>query len=102
MHLSVKVIRQATVVIKSTEVRTADVADLKFLMSRGTRGVGERFELFLTVGFGLRGLANAEELVLGTGDFAHGTEDFDFEEAVVNGGCKIGDTFELRKLAILQ
>jgi hypothetical protein len=29
-------------------------------------------------------LADAEELVLGAGDFAHGTEDFDFEEAVVD------------------
>jgi hypothetical protein len=102
MHLSVEVVRQATVVVKSAEVRTADVADLEFLMSRRTRRVGERFELLLTVGFGLRGLADAEQLVLGTGDFAHGTEDFDFEEAVVNGGCEIGDAFELGKLGFLQ
>jgi hypothetical protein len=41
-------------------------------------------------------LTDAEELVLGAGDFAEGTEDFDFEETAVDGPCEVGDGFELR------
>jgi hypothetical protein len=32
---------------------------------------------------------------LGAGDFAKGAEDFDFEEAAVDGGCEVGYGFEL-------
>lgn len=33
MHLSVEMIGQSAVVVKSTQVSTADVADLEFLMA---------------------------------------------------------------------
>jgi hypothetical protein len=99
MHFAVKVIGQSTIVVKSTQVGTADVADLKLLMTWRTWCVGKSLELLFAIGFGLGGLADAEKLVLGTGDFAHGTEDFDFEEAVVYGLCEFGYAFELCRLA---
>lgn len=39
VHLPIKMIRQSPVIIKTTEIRAADVADLQFLMSRRPRGV---------------------------------------------------------------
>lgn len=62
-------------------------------MTRGTGRVGERLELALSVRLGLRGLADAEELVLGTGNLFHGAENLDFLEAVVDRGCEFGDCF---------
>lgn len=85
MHLSVKVVRQPAVVVEPAEVGAADVADLQLLVARGAGRVGEGLELLFALGLLLAGLADAEELVHGAGDFAHGAENFDFEEAVVDG-----------------
>lgn len=95
MHLAVKVVSQPAVVVEPAEVGAADIADLQLLVAGRARGVGQGLELLLALGFLLAGLADAEELVLGAGDFAHGAEDFNFEEAAVNGRCEVRDGFEL-------
>ena len=95
MHLPVKVIGEAPVVIETAEVGAADVADLELLVARGARGVGELLELALALGFGLAGLVDAVHLVDGFVDFADFAEDFDFEEAVIYARGKFGYSFKL-------
>ena len=79
MHFSKKVVCQSTIVVKTTQVCTAHVADLQFLMARGTGGILKVLQ------FPLAGLF----LVFGSAGFvqfvqrkSHGTglaEDGDFE-----------------------
>lgn len=100
VHLAVEVVGEAAVVVEPAEVGAADVADLQLLVARGTGRVGEGLELLLAVELGLRGLAHAEELVLGARDFGHGAEDLDFEEAVADGRGEFGDALELCVLLV--
>jgi hypothetical protein len=84
VHLSVEVICEAAIVIEATEVCATDVADLEFLVARGPRRIGQRLQLALALRLGLYRLPDPEELVLGAGDFGHGAEDLDFQEAIAD------------------
>lgn len=39
MHFAKEVIRQPAVIVQSTEIGTANIADLQFLVARRTRGI---------------------------------------------------------------
>lgn len=96
MHLAVEMIRQSSIVVQSTQIRTTHVADLQFLMAAGARGVGQGFEVALF--FFFAGLGGADFVEFGVGS-VHGAgfaQDADFEEAGVDGAREVGDLFELR------
>jgi len=99
MHLSKEVICQPSVVVESTQVGTADVADLQLLMARRTRGILEILEIALA---GLLLVFRRADFV----HFRHGhcdgaglAEDGDFEKAAVDGVGEVGDLFKLWRLA---
>lgn len=81
MHLPIKVIRKATIIIQATEICAADVAHLQFLMSRGSRGVRYVFQFALASFLLVLCGADFEEFGHGKGDGAHFAKDRDFEEA---------------------
>lgn len=49
MHLAVEVIREAAVVVQTTEICSTDIAYLQFLMSGRARSLAERFKLALAI-----------------------------------------------------
>lgn len=95
MHLPVEMIRQPPIIIQSTQIGSTDIADLQFLMPRGTRGVGEGFKFALFILFG--GLCDVDlvEFRDGGGDGAGFAEDGDFKETSVDGTREVGDLFKL-------
>jgi hypothetical protein len=78
-------VRQSAIIIQPRQVRTAHIADLQFLVTRGAGGVGEGFELALALLLGGQSGAHFEELVRGEVDGAEGSGEFDFGEA--EGDC---------------
>lgn len=94
MHLSIKVIRQPTVVVQAGEICAADVADLQLLVARRAGGVAEGLELLLALELLLLGLPHAEELVVGAADLAQLAQDLHLEQAVVDGRGEVGDGLE--------
>lgn len=95
MHLSEEVIRQTTVVIQSTEVCAAHIADLQFLVARGAGGILEVFEFALTSFLLVFGGADLVEFVEGEGDGACFSEDGDLEETCVDCFGEVGNLFQL-------
>lgn len=61
MHFSIEMIRQPPIVIQPTQIGTAHIADLEFLVARGPGGVGEGLEFALFLLFRLLGGAHFEE-----------------------------------------
>lgn len=79
MHLSKEVVCQSTVVIKTTQVCAAHVADLQFLVARRTGGILEVLQFPLARLFLVFGRAGFMQFVERE---SHGTslaEDGDFE-----------------------
>lgn len=77
MHLSIKVIGQTAVVVKSGQIRTAYVAHLELLVPGRARVVDQRSQLALPVLFRLLRLSDPVELGHGSVDealFAHDPE----------------------------
>jgi len=66
VHLAVKVVGQASVVVQPAQIRAAHVAHLQLLVARGPGRVGEGLEFALAVRLGGLRLAQLEEL--GHGD----------------------------------
>jgi hypothetical protein len=95
MHLAVKVVGEAAIVVEARQVGAADVADLQLLVARGPAGVGQGLELALLVALGLHGLLDAEELLVGARDLGGFAQDFDFEQARLDGLGEVGDLFQL-------
>lgn len=95
VHLSEEMIRQTTVVIESTKVCAAHVADLQFLVAGGAGGILEIFEFALAGFLLVFGSANLVEFVEGEGDGACFSQDGDFEETCVDCFREIGDLFQL-------
>jgi hypothetical protein len=95
VHLSIEVIRQAAIVIESAKVRSANVADLKFLMARRTGGVWQRFQLALAVILDLVELSKLEEFVVGGVHLPLLAKNLDLEKGVFNGLVDVVDLFEL-------
>lgn len=79
MHFSKEMVRQPTVVVKSTEIRAAHVAHLQFLMTGRTGGILEILQFPLKRLFLALGGADLMQFVEGN---CHGTrlaQDGDFE-----------------------
>ena len=95
MHLSIEMIRQTSVIVQPTQIRSTYITDLQFLMPRRTRCVGKGFEFPLLLLFGRFSDVDFVELGDGRGDGAGFAEDGDFEETGVDGAGEIGDLFEL-------
>lgn len=97
MHFSKEVIRQSAVVIETTEVCAAHVADLQLLVTGGAGGVLEVLEFPLAGFFLVFGGAGFVELVVCLSDGAGLTQDGDFEKASVDCFGEVRDLFELWK-----
>jgi hypothetical protein len=78
-------VRQAAVVVQPTKVRSADVAHLKFLVSRGTGCILEVLELPLACLLLVLCGADLVEFVQGLRDGACFAEYGDFEKTGVDG-----------------
>lgn len=96
MHLSIEVVREPSIVVQPAQVRATDIADLEFLVARGTARVGQGLELALAVASDLLGLAQLEVLRHCEVDAAGGAEDFDLLEARAYGFGEVVYLFELR------
>ena len=93
MHLAIEMIRESSIVVQPAQIRAADVTDLKFLMTAGTGGVREGFEIAFFLLFG--GFGDTDFVVLGHcerdgGGFA---QDGDFKQAGVDGCGEVGYLF---------
>lgn len=84
MHFAIKVIRQPAIVVQTTQVGAAHVADLQLLVAGGAGRVGEGFQLALLFFLGDFGGADFVEFGHGGRDAAGFAEDGDFEEAGVD------------------
>lgn len=95
MHFSEEVIRQSSVVIKSTEVGPAHVADLQLLVAGWAGGILEVLQValgcFLLV---FRG-ADLVHLIQSHCDGARFAEDGDLEKASVDCVVEVGYLLEL-------
>lgn len=98
VHFSKEVVRQSAVVIETTEVCAAHVADLQLLVTRGAGGVLEVLQFSLAGFLLVFGGAGLVELVVGLSDRASLTEDGDFEKAGVDCFGEVRDLFELWEL----
>lgn len=99
MHLAEEMVCKSTIIVKSAEVCAAYIADLKFLMSRRSRCVGESLQLALTIFFDLLLLPDPEVLRDSRVDTAELAQDRDLKEAVLYASRKFVDLFELHVLA---
>jgi hypothetical protein len=63
MHFAEEMVRESTVVVETTEVCATDVADLEFLVARGTRRIGEGLQFPFAAFFLVFGGSNFVELV---------------------------------------
>lgn len=99
VHLSEEVVRQTAVVVQSTKVGAAHVADLQFLVAGGARGVLEVLEFALAGFLLVFGSADLVEFIEGEGDGACFSQDGDFEETCVDCFGEVGDLFQLVLLA---
>lgn len=99
VHLAEEVIRQTTVVIQSTEVCAAHVADLQFLVAGGAGCVLKVLELALAGFLLMFGRADLVKFVEGESDGTGFSEDGDFEETCVDCFGEVGDLFQLFLLA---
>lgn len=100
MHFTKEMICQSSVVIKATQICTAHVADLQFLMTGRTRGILKVLQFPLIGLFLVLGGADLMQFVERDG---HGTglaEDGDFEKSRVDGFGEIRDLFELQSMSI--
>ena len=95
MHLPIEVIRQSSIVIQSTQIRPADVTDLKFLMPRRTRGVGKGFQLSFFFLFGGFGGADFVELLDGEVYRSRFAKDGYFKKTGVYSARVVGDLLQL-------
>lgn len=95
MHLSVEMIRQTSVIVQPTQIRSTYITDLQFLMPRRTRRIGKGFEFTLLLLLGRFSDVDFVELGDGRGDGAGFAEDGDFEETGIDGAREVGDLFEL-------
>lgn len=95
MHLSKEVICQSSVVVESTQVGTAYVADLQLLVARGTGGILEVLEVALAALLLMFRCADLVHFRQGHCDGACLAEDGDFQKAAVDGIGEVGDLFKL-------
>lgn len=95
VHLSEEVICQSSIVVESTQVGTADVADLQLLVTRRTGGILEVLEVALASLLLMFGGAHFVHFGHGHCDGACLAEDGDFEKAAVDGVGEVSDLFEL-------
>lgn len=95
VHLPVEVIRQPAIIVESTQIGTANVADLQLLVARRAGRVSKVFELALAGLFLVFGCADLEQLVISLGDAAHLAQDRDLEQARVNRLGELRDLFQL-------
>jgi len=91
MHLAVEVIREAPVIVQSTQICATDITDLQLLMTGWTRSLAERFELALAIR--LDGLCLAELKVFRHGkvDAARRCKDLNLLQAGSDCFCEVGD-----------
>lgn len=95
VHLAIKVISEAAVVVESAEVGTANVANLKLLVARWSGGVLESLELTLTL-LQLR-FVDQDFVPLDNThiDLAKVAKAYDFFEATVDVLFKVVDLLQL-------
>lgn len=89
MHLSVKMIRQTTIIIQSTQIRSTHITHLQFLVARWTRGIRESLEFTLVCFLLVLCGANLVEFVQGHGNSACLAEDRDLQQTSVDSLRKI-------------
>ena len=65
-------------------------------MPTGPAGIRQGLQLTLLLAFGLHGLFDAKELLVGSRNFRGFAKDGDLEEAGFDGFREVGDLFELR------
>lgn len=94
MHLSEEVVCQSSVVVESTKVCAAHIADLKLLVTRGTRRVGKSLELTFAVFFQLLLLSNAEVLCHGRVDTTQLAQDLNLNQTVLDIARQFANLFQ--------
>lgn len=100
VHLSIKVVGQAAIVVKAAEVGTAHIANLQLLVARGTRSVRERLKLPLLLRLGLGHDLEVVPLVHGQVDLADSDKDFDLFDAALDVFVDVGNGFKLPRWSV--
>ena len=93
MHLSIKMVRQPPIIIQPRQIRTTHIADLQLLVAARPRCIRERLEFGLVLGLGEQRRADTDVFFQGARDEGGCAEDFDFEEAGLDGFREIGNLF---------
>lgn len=95
VHLPVEVVRQTAIVVESTQIGAANIADLQLLVARRAGRVGQGLELALAGLFLVFGRTDLEQLVVGLRDAAHLAQDGHLEQTRVNRLGELRDLFQL-------
>lgn len=85
MHLPIEMVRQSPIIIQTRQVSSADIADLQFLMSRGTGCIRKGLEFAFLFLFGSFGGANFVVFQDGECDRGRFAKNCNFEKAGVDG-----------------
>jgi len=96
MHFPIKVVRQPSIIIQPTQIRSAHITDLQLLMSTRSRRIAQCLQLSLLITLRLHRLPNPKELLICPTNLTLLTQHLNLQQPRLNTLAQIANLLQQR------